>query len=70
MSEVRAAFDEFDSDGNGKIDLLEFRQIVKRLGMLLDPIEAEGLFDILDADETGFVDFEEFELWYLDRIGK
>jgi calmodulin len=70
MTDVKAAFDEYDVDANGKIDLIEFRAIVAKLGLLLDPAEAEGLFDIIDSDETGFVEFEEFEHWYADRMSQ
>jgi calmodulin len=67
---VRAAFDEHDLDGNGKIDLAEFRAITAKLGLTLAPSRAEELFDVVDADETGLIDFEEFEEWYADHVSK
>ena len=67
MTDVRAAFDEFDEDGNGEIDLPEFRKLLEKLGSKLDPAKAEQLFDIIDGDETGLIGFEEFEAWWSER---
>ena len=64
MTDVRQLFQDFDKDGNGRIDLVEFRQLVEKLGMPLDRGEAERLFDEIDEDETGLIDYEEFHTWY------
>lgn len=64
MQDVKSAFEEFDEDGNGQIDLAEFRELVERLGVELEPAEAEELFDTIDVDETGLIDFAEFEAWW------
>jgi len=64
MQDVKSAFEEFDEDGNGQIDLTEFRELVERLGVELEPAEAEELFDTIDVDETGLIDFAEFEAWW------
>ncbi len=64
MTDVHAAFDEFDGDGNGKIDLTEFRQLAIKLGFELDASAAETLFDTIDEDENGMIDFAEFEAWW------
>lgn len=69
MTDIRKAFQDFDQDGNGKIDLVEFRTLVENLGMKLDRAEAEQLFDSIDEDETGLIDFEEFEVWYKQQTG-
>lgn len=67
MSDIRAAFEAFDEDGNGKIDLSEFRAIANKLGLGLEFAEAERLFDEIDEDETGLIDYEEFATWYASR---
>lgn len=67
MEDLRARFDTYDKDGNGKIDLPEFRALLAELGEKLEPAEAETLFDNIDDDETGMVDFEEFEAWWSHR---
>lgn len=67
MTDLKAAFAQQDLDGNGKIDLIEFRAIVEQLGLTLDRAEAEAVFDAADADETGFIDYEEFERWHAEH---
>lgn len=53
-------FDEFDSSGNGSLDLTEFKGVLKTLGLFLEPAEANKVFRHFDANETGSIDFEEF----------
>ena len=65
--QLRSQFDEFDKDGNGKIDLSEFRELLTTLGEQMEPAAAEALFDGVDSDETGLVDFEEFSKWWTAR---
>lgn len=67
--DVREAFDQTDGDGNGQIDLKEFRKLLETLGSSLDPAKAEQLFDIIDGDEDGLIAFPEFEAWYSERTG-
>jgi len=67
MSDVRESFDKFDKDGNGKIDLQEFRELVAALGDTNEPAQVEAIFDEIDEDETGMVDFAEFEQWWSKR---
>ncbi len=67
--DVREAFDQTDQDGNGQIDLIEFRKLLEQLGSKLDPAKAEQLFDIIDGDEDGLIAFPEFEAWYSERTG-
>lgn len=67
--DVREAFEQTDKDGNGRIDLIEFRKLLETLGSSLDPAKAEQLFDIIDGDEDGLVAFPEFEAWYSERTG-
>ena len=62
--DAREAFDKHDEDGNGQIDLMEFRKIVAELGLDLDAAGAEAAFDEIDNDETGLVDFDEFKAWW------
>ncbi len=67
--DVREAFEQTDNDGNGQIDLIEFRKLLETLGSSLDPAKAEQLFDIIDGDEDGLIAFPEFEAWYSERTG-
>ena len=69
MTNTHTAFAEYDKDGNGEIDLLEFRELVAALGLDLDPAAAEELFDSIDEDEEGTIDYEEFQAWWTSREG-
>ena len=69
MTNTHTAFAEYDKDGNGEIDLLEFRELVAALGLDLDPAAAEKLFDSIDEDEEGTIDYEEFQAWWTSRAG-
>ncbi len=69
MTNTHTAFAEYDKDGNGEIDLLEFRELVAALGLDLDPAAAEKLFDSIDEDEEGTIDYEEFQAWWTSREG-
>ncbi len=67
MSDVRSQFDECDQDGNGRIDLIEFRQLLERLGSKMEPAKVEKLFDVIDSDESGLIGFDEFAAWWSER---
>lgn len=67
MTDTFSAFGEFDKDGNGEIDLLEFRELVASLGLEFERAECEALFDSIDVDEEGTIDYEEFQAWWTAR---
>ena len=59
--DVRQAFDEFDEDGNGLIDLKEFSQFITRvLKLRLSRPEISTLWRSIDIDGLGEIDFGEF----------
>lgn len=61
---IEESFRRFDADGNGKIDLIEFRKLLEEIGSGLGRAEAEAAFDSIDRDENGLVDFDEFFVWW------
>jgi Ca2+-binding EF-hand superfamily protein len=61
---LKETFDRFDIDGNGQIDLGEFRKLLDDLGSELERSGVEVAFDAIDVDENGLIDFEEFALWW------
>ena len=67
MSDAREMFDKHDKDGNGQIDLIEFRALIAALDIDLEPAECEAAFDLIDEDETGLIDYPEFEAWWTAR---
>lgn len=58
--DVPTLFRHFDSDGNGELDLREFKRMVAHMGIRLSPDRCLQLFEIFDADQSGVVDDVEF----------
>uniref|UniRef100_A0A3P8TG36 Calcium binding protein 2a n=1 Tax=Amphiprion percula TaxID=161767 RepID=A0A3P8TG36_AMPPE len=61
VKELRDAFREFDSDGDGQISLTELREAMKKLmGEQLNHREIDEILRDVDLNGDGQVDFEEF----------
>ncbi|XP_056265409.1 calcium-binding protein 2a [Pseudoliparis swirei] len=61
VKELRDAFKEFDSDGDGQISLGELREAMKKLmGEQLKHREIDEILRDVDLNGDGEVDFEEF----------
>ncbi|XP_072319522.1 calcium-binding protein 2a isoform X1 [Eucyclogobius newberryi] len=61
VKELRDAFKEFDSDGDGQISLAELREAMKKLmGEQLHHREIDEILRDVDLNGDGEVDFEEF----------
>ncbi|XP_064197969.1 calcium-binding protein 2-like isoform X2 [Anguilla rostrata] len=61
VKELRDAFREFDSNGDGQISLSELREAMKKLmGEQLNPREIDEILRDVDLNGDGLVDFEEF----------
>ncbi|CAL8329827.1 unnamed protein product [Lota lota] len=61
VKELRDAFREFDSDGDGQISLGELREAMKKLmGEQLNHHEIDEILRDVDINGDGQVDFEEF----------
>lgn len=67
MEELESLFDMSDSDGNGRIDFAEFRQLLADLDPEMGMEEIEVGFREIDANGNGDIDFEEFSEWWLER---
>jgi Ca2+-binding EF-hand superfamily protein len=60
-------FSQFDKDGSGSIDAVEFRALVTDLGASFSDSEVEAALDQLDSDGDGTVDRSEFVAWWMNR---
>ena len=61
LGRVIDLFRAWDDDDNGRVSRREFHRALPALGLLVDRAAAEALFDELDADGSGEVDYEELE---------
>ena len=52
-------FRDWDVDGNGGVDKREFRKAMKSLGYDAPRKEVDSLFDKLEGDKSGFLEYEE-----------
>ncbi|XP_048031998.1 calcium-binding protein 2 [Megalobrama amblycephala] len=61
VKELRDAFKEFDSNGDGQISVTELREAMKKLmGEQLNPKDIDDILRDADLNGDGLVDFEEF----------
>merc|ERR1712072_298860 len=60
IAEMREAFDLFDSDGGGTIDIDELGTAMEALGFQPKKGEIKKMVDDLDKDGDGTIDWDEF----------
>ena len=60
MEEIREAFNLFDSDGSGGIDVKELKAAMRALGFTIKKAEIRKMIADIDKDGSGTVDFPEF----------
>ena len=58
--EYKDVFVLFDVDGNGKIDIEEFKDIMRAVGYDVSEEEVLHMLEFVDADGSGEIDFDEF----------
>jgi centrin-1 len=60
ISEIREAFDLFDTDGSGTIDPKELKAAMQSLGFEAKNATIYAMVQDIDKDGSGQIDFEEF----------
>ena len=60
LNEVKEAFGFFDYNKDGKISMKEFKYILLKLGEELNEEQVEEIFNTIDADKDGYLDYNEF----------
>ena len=58
--EIKEAFDIFDDDKSGSIDISELKAAMANLGLDSKNAQVSQMVNDLDADGSGSIDFEEF----------
>ncbi len=66
--EIKAAFNMFDKDGSGNIDVQEMRDAMRALSVILSKDQVQKMMATVDTDGNGFVDYEEFRTLIKDHI--
>lgn len=59
-SEVKEAFQIFDSDGSGEIDVKELKEALENLGLDADNKAFQNLLDGIDSNKDGTIQLDEF----------
>jgi|EP00945_MAST-04E_sp_MAST-4E-sp1_P001617 Ras-related protein Rab-11A len=65
--DIRGTFDEFDADGGGTLDQSEIAEFVATFGMTLSTKEKDEMFEMIDQNGDGEIQFEEFLPWWKTR---
>jgi calmodulin len=64
-SALRARFDRYDCDADGRIDIGEFSTLLDALGLGYEEAQVRSAFESLDSDKDGRIDFSEFGEWWV-----
>ena len=67
FSRVADLFSDWDEDANGTVSKKEFRQVLPIVGVRVARTDADALFDTLDVDGSGAIDYR--ELYHHLRAG-
>ena len=60
IKEFKEAFEMFDADQSGTIDVGELGTVLTQLGQNISQAELEEMIKEVDEDESGEIDFDEF----------
>lgn len=64
---IRAAFEAFDKDKSGSLSKTELALATETLGSSFSADQLVGIFELLDTDNSGKIDFEEFKAWWTNQ---
>jgi calmodulin len=64
IESLRAEFEKYDTDNDGRIDLGEFTNLVNLLSPNMDPRYIKGGFSLIDENADGLMSFDEFSEWW------
>lgn len=64
LDELRETFEYNDRDGDGSIELDEFKSMLEELESGMSGEEARLGFRDIDTNDDGLIDFDEFVAWW------
>jgi len=64
LEELRETFEYNDRDGDGSIELDEFKAMLEELESGMSAEEARIGFRDIDTNDDGLIDFDEFVAWW------
>ncbi|MEW6430497.1 MAG: EF-hand domain-containing protein, partial [Myxococcota bacterium] len=65
--EVFEIFRTYDRDASGSIDRAEFARLLEALGMEVGEEELAIALDVVDANHSGRISWDEFKAWWSSR---
>ncbi|MBL8921492.1 MAG: EF-hand domain-containing protein [Myxococcaceae bacterium] len=65
--EVFEIFKVYDRDGSGSIDRGEFARLLEALGQSPGEMELNIALDVVDANHSGKISWDEFKAWWSSR---
>jgi len=68
--EIREAFDLFDADGSGTIDIKELKVAMRALGFEPKKEEIKKMISDVDKDGSGTIDFNDFLLMMTQKMSE
>eukprot|EP00347_Sterkiella_histriomuscorum_P023352 403334973 len=70
VDEIRSAFELFDRDNSGNIDVNELRDAMKALGIYLKKEEVKNMMARVDKDGSGSIELDEFMALMAEKISE
>ena len=68
--EIFKAFELFDADKSGSIDIHELKEAMKALGVYLKKAQLKAIMDKLDEDGSGTIELDEFTTLMKEKINE
>merc|ERR1711966_461455 len=70
MGEIREAFNLFDADNSGAIDIRELKAAIRALGFEVKKEELKKMISDIDNDGNGSIEFQEFLEMMTGKMGE
>ena len=66
LTQIKEAFELFDWDGSGAIDVEELKLAMQALGIMMTPQEIVDTMQKVDKDANNTIEYPEFEMMMMD----